>query len=626
MKFTPEIKKQIAEATGLTYLADNLEKLDATTEGQKVADMLRYYCPTAENLAIVNEQTLPAVKVENPEFVYDDETPVVPVEKVTLTIKATPADAIVKIDNAIATSAKVEKNKPVSYEVSKTGYITKSDTVTLAEDKTIEVTLEEELVPVEKVTLTIVPIPADATVKLNDIGQTSIEVDKGTAVKIEVSKEGYKTQLNEAYKVSKTETLTVELIAEEPEKPAKPEGVVEPTVTPNASTIYVQENGDLYTGTGNKPTNMQIATDGFIELALGPGIVKKTLAYPVSVDGKYAIELTDSQETNLRFCVGVPVGSIITDLYDVKMSYSDGSKTVDFNLVKAETGYTWNQVQDPSYIITDSAFATGNVCQNVTRPNWFFDTMIGNFTTIMTATPKFDGGKIVTCQIETVVSNVTLQITDEQSFIQAATVGGTAILANNVELTKPIVVAKALTLNLNGKKVFNTQGIFKNDGTHSWSLISVRNAALTITGDGTLHAKENDCYALDVQENGSLTIEQGTYIGNIHAVYVFAGHADIQGGSFSVQQQYENPAQGYEFVLNCYNANREAGIASINVTGGKFVKFNPADCHAEGEHTNFVNEGYQSTKVSDDPVTYEVTKVNIETAAAQPAKVKRTKK
>lgn len=448
MKFTPEIKKQIAEATGLTYLADNLEKLDATTEGQKVADMLRYYCPTAENLAIVNEQTLPAVKESNPEFTYDEDKPVVPVEKVTLTIVPTPVDATVKIGNAIGTSAEVEKLVPVTYEVSKAGYKTVSDTVTLTENKTIEVILEAEIEPVEKVTLTIVAEPADATVKINDVEQTSIEVDKGTSVKIEVSKEGYKTQLNEAYKVNKTETLTVELVAEEPEKPAK----------------------------------------------------------------------------------------------------------------------------------------------------------------------------------ETVVSNVTLQITDEQSFIQAAATGGTAILSNDVELTKPIVVAKALTLNLNGKKVFNTQDIFKNDGTRSWSLISVRNAALTITGDGTLHAKENDCYALDVQENGSLTIEQGTYIGNIHAVYVFAGHADVQGGSFSVQQQSENPEQGYEFVLNCYNANREAGIASISVTGGKFVKFNPADCYAEGEHINFVSDGYQSTKVSVDPVTYEVTKVNIETAAAQPAKIRRNKK
>ena len=308
------------------------------------------------------------------------------------------------------------------------------------------------------------------------------------------------------------------------------------------------------------------------------------------------------------------------------MSYSDGSKTVDFNLVKAEIGYTWNQVQDPSYIITDSAFATGNVCQNVTRPNWFFDTMIGNFTTIMTATPKFDGGKTVTCTIETTVTNAVIQITDELSFIHTATTGGDAMLANNIELTKPIVVSKALTLDLNGKKVFNTQDIFKRDETRSWSLISVKNSALTIKGDGTLHAKENDCYAIDVQENGSLTIEQGTYIGNIHAVYVFAGHANIQGGTFSIQQQYTDPLKAYEFVLNCYDANRKSDLASINVTGGKFVQFNPADCQAEGEHTNFVSVGYQSAKISDEPVTYEVTKVNAAQAAAQPAKARKSSK
>lgn len=625
MKFTPEIKKQIAEATGLTYLADNLEKLDGATEGQKVADMLRYYCPTAEKLAIVDEQALPAIKTENPEFTYDDETPIEPTEKVTLTIVPTPADATVKIGNAIGATAEVEKNKPVTYEVSKDGYKTVTETVTLTEDKTIEVTLEEATEPVEKVTLTIVAEPTDATVKINDVEQSSIEVDKGTSIKIEVSKEGYKTQLNEAYAVNKTETLTVTLEAEAPVKPEKPEGVVEPTSTANASCTYVNDSGNLFTGSGNKPTNMQVATDGFIELALGPGIVNKAV-YPESTAGKYAIELETSDASNLRFCVGVPADNVITSLYDVKMSYSNRSKTVDFNLVKSETGYTWNQVQDSSYIITDSAFATGNVCQNVTRPNWFFESNVGDFTTTMTATPKFDGGKTVTCTIETVVSNATLQITDEQSFIQAATVGGNAILANDVEVSKPIVVTKALTLNLNGKKVFNTQNIFKQDETRSWSLISVKNSALIIKGDGTIHAKENDCYAIDVQENGSLTIKQGTYIGNIHTVYVFTGHANIQGGTFSVQQQYNDPLKAYEFVLNCYDANYKSKLASIDVTGGKFVRFNPADCYAEGEHTNFVSEGYQSTKVTDELVTYEVTKANIETVAAQPAKVNRAKK
>lgn len=404
MKFTPEIKKQIAEATGLTYLADNLEKLDGATEGQKVADMLRYYCPTAEKLAIVDKQALPAIKTENPEFTYDDETPIEPVEKVTLTIIPTPTDAQVKIGNAIGATAEVEKDKPVTYEVSKEGYKTVSETVTLTEDKTIEVTLEEATEPVEKVTLTIVAEPTDAIVKINDIEQTSIEVDKGTAVKIEVSKEGYKTQLNVAYVVNKTETLTVTLEAEAPAKPEKPEGVVEPASTANASCTYVNDKGNLFTGSGNKPTNMQVATDGFIELALGPGLVKKVDVYPESESGKYVIELAEGQESNLRFCVGVKSG-VITDLYDVQMLYSNGTITKTFNLVKSEAGYNWAQVEDPSYIITDSAFGNGNVCQNITRPSWFFENNVGDFTTTMTATPKFDDGQVVTCQIETVVSS-----------------------------------------------------------------------------------------------------------------------------------------------------------------------------------------------------------------------------
>ena len=44
--------------------------------------------------------------------------------------------------------------------------------------------------------------------------------------------------------------------------------------------------------------------------------------------------------------------------------------------------------------------------------------------------------------------------------------------------------------------------------------------------------------------------------------------------------------------MNCYDANYRNGTAKIVVTGGKFYDFNPADNSAEGEHTNFLAEGY----------------------------------
>ena len=62
-----------------------------------------------------------------------------------------------------------------------------------------------------------------------------------------------------------------------------------------------------------------------------------------------------------------------------------------------------------------------------------------------------------------------------------------------------------------------------------------------------------------------------------------------KGGTYSVQQKYPDSAKGDEFVLNCYDANRANGTARINVTGGTFKNFNPADNKAEGEGNNFAD-------------------------------------
>lgn len=147
------------------------------------------------------------------------------------------------------------------------------------------------------------------------------------------------------------------------------------------------------------------------------------------------------------------------------------------------------------------------------------------------------------------------------------------------------------TINANGKTVANTADIWTDN---DWSLVSAQGgAALTVKGNGTFKAKENDCYAVDVRDGSELVIEDGTFIGNIHAVYVLEGTAYIKGGFYSVQQKYPDASKADEFVLNCYDANRANGTAKIIVTGGTFVNFNPANCQAEGANTNFVAEGYK---------------------------------
>ena len=184
--------------------------------------------------------------------------------------------------------------------------------------------------------------------------------------------------------------------------------------------------------------------------------------------------------------------------------------------------------------------------------------------------------------------------TDADALQNALTVGGNIVLAGDADPSVAIVATKTAAINANGKTIANTSDVW-DKAPNSWSLISAReNADLTITGNGTFKAKENDCYAVDVQDStATVTIENGTFIGNIHAVYVYEGTAYIKGGFYSVQQKYPDASKANEFVLNCYDANYKNGSAKIIVTGGTFVNFDPSNCKAEGAGTNFVAPGYK---------------------------------
>ena len=184
--------------------------------------------------------------------------------------------------------------------------------------------------------------------------------------------------------------------------------------------------------------------------------------------------------------------------------------------------------------------------------------------------------------------------TDADALQNALTVGGNIVLAGDADPSAAIVATKTAAINANGKTIANTSDVW-DKAPNSWSLISAReNADLTITGNGTFKAKENDCYAVDVQDStATVTIENGTFIGNVHAVYVYEGTANIKGGFYSVQQKYPDASKANEFVLNCYDANYKNGTAKIIVTGGTFVNFDPSNCKAEGAGTNFVAPGYK---------------------------------
>ena len=294
----------------------------------------------------------------------------------------------------------------------------------------------------------------------------------------------------------------------------------------------------------------------------------------------------------VEFPVKVTNLSNVTVKYRMKISYANDNGLFDQLDIKIENySGLWKELQPESPIATLNC-----------------SIMLPTSSTLQ------EGNCDITLLVEAVQGNAAV-VDDEQQLVfdagslkETLAKGGNVKLESGMDPKEAFVANKDTTLDMNGKTIANTNDVW-DKVPNSWSLISARgNAKLTIDGNGTFKAKENDCYAVDVQDGATVTIKNGTFIGNIHAVYVEKGTAIIEGGFYSVQQKYPDASKADEFVLNCYDANRAGGTAKIIVTGGTFVNFNPADCKAEGEHTNFVAEGYsviQETKENGD-VWYEV--------------------
>ena len=151
------------------------------------------------------------------------------------------------------------------------------------------------------------------------------------------------------------------------------------------------------------------------------------------------------------------------------------------------------------------------------------------------------------------------------------------------------IISKPTTLQLN-KKITSPDNMGYN---------SINFAALLVAAGTTINAGENGgidtgvngAYAINVINGANLVINGGTYYGGGTAVQAQKGTVTINGGHFAVEP-FSDARYGYDFLLNCLDANYKNGSAKIIVKGGTFVNFNPADCKAEGEHTNFVAPGY----------------------------------
>ena len=176
--------------------------------------------------------------------------------------------------------------------------------------------------------------------------------------------------------------------------------------------------------------------------------------------------------------------------------------------------------------------------------------------------------------------------------IRLAAKGKTITLLTDVEQNTQLTINKNITLDLNGKTIKNTQDIW---GDNANAILSITNGAkVTITGNGTIDAKENDCYTINVVK-GDLTIENGTFYGNVSVVQVEEGTLSVKGGTFDLHQKWDGSSK---YLFNCIDSAYADGSANVAISGGTFVGFDP-NVSPEGEGTSYLAPGYAPTDNGD---------------------------
>lgn len=212
-------------------------------------------------------------------------------------------------------------------------------------------------------------------------------------------------------------------------------------------------------------------------------------------------------------------------------------------------------------------------------------------------------------------------------------------VANSVNVVNQSIALPSVYLSSksNTRLIVDSQGeispaeTFRADVT---DVIFVSSKTLTLDGKGKIYGPSNSTsgfgsQAIMIQGGkvdiyGNLTIDGGSGSVANRALKITDGTANIYSGYFhagldkngkSSELIFLNPAfrkYAYcniyggvfecdgdaSYLINCYKSSYENGHAKVNIYGGTFVGFNPADNTAEGEHTNFVAPGYRSVETT----------------------------
>ena len=205
----------------------------------------------------------------------------------------------------------------------------------------------------------------------------------------------------------------------------------------------------------------------------------------------------------------------------------------------------------------------------------------------------------------TVDTTNSVEVANEKDLRTVLENGFNATLTSDITLEGGSIeiAGKTATVYLNGHNITVTG---EKDGVCEAFYVQA-DGNLTINGNGTILAKDKGAehvITLSAVDGAVVTINGGDFVSEgSTAVYATRGaKVNIFGGTYSAVAY-----NGQMFTLDVNEAESVLGV--INVYGGTFHNFDPANHTNDGTYTNKVMDGYHSIKDGDNYVVSEHTEV-----------------
>ena len=187
-----------------------------------------------------------------------------------------------------------------------------------------------------------------------------------------------------------------------------------------------------------------------------------------------------------------------------------------------------------------------------------------------------------------------ISVPAEDNCFEVVEFAGKITLSADITSAKSLVVAegKSLKLNLGGFNIINA-GATEDLGVADGIIVYGK---LEINGEGTVQGKTRSVWARG-NTNAEVTINDGNYVGAVvdggcEVIYASGnGKITINGGTFEAANMDDSSFAAPQYAVLNLHGNGAAGC-DIEVYGGSFKNFNPADNISENPKHNFCAEGY----------------------------------